>query len=329
MQGQEQTTMPPSPDMGQMPMNNGYPQDAGQYQQQYPQQQYAQQPMPAAQYQQTQYPQQAMPNGQFAAQNMQAQQPQQPTAPVKQDPNSTQGTLLFSELRDSMIIMKDGSFRAVVACKSINFDLMADAEREGVEMSYQDFLNSINFTIQILIRSQRIDIRPYIGKLEEIRRNEDNMLLARLMDDYIGFIDDLSQEANIMDKSFFVVVPYWSSPEEERMQTETKNFFKAMSKQKGNTVSRINSDVYVKATEEINKRCDTVIQGLYSIGIHAVRLNTEELGHLFYSFNNPAEAGYQPLGNFNDLAQLYVRKATPEETQQRMQQMAQQQGGQY
>lgn len=311
--GQEQ--MPTQAPMAPMqPMGQPMPQQAMQG---YPQQQYAQQPQYQQQY--AQQPQMgAMPN------QMQ-QQPQM--APVKQDPNSTQGTLLFSELRDSMIIMKDGSFRAVVACKSINFDLMADSEREGVEMSYQDFLNSINFTIQILIRSQRIDIRPYIGKLEDLRRNEDNMLLARLMDDYIGFIDELSQEANIMDKSFFVVVPYYSSPEEERALTETKNFFKAMSKNKGNTVSRINRDVYDKAIDEISKRCDTVIQGLYGIGIHAVRLNTEELGHLFYSFNNPAEAGYQPLGNFSDLAQLYVRKATPEEAQERMQQMAQQQGG--
>ena len=309
---QPENQMPMQPPMPQADPNMGQAmpqQQAGQFQQQY--QQYPQQPM------QGQMPQQ----GQMMAQQ------QQPMPPVKQDPNSTQGTLLFSELRDSMIIMKDGSFRAVIACKSINFDLMADSEREGVEMSYQDFLNSINFTIQILVRSQRIDIRPYIGKLEELRRNEDNMLLARLMDDYIDFIDDLSQSANIMDKSFFVVVPYWSSPEEERAQTETKNFFKAMAKQKGTTVSRINRDVYDKAIEEVNKRCDTVIQGLYSIGIHAVRLNTEELGHLFYSFNNPAEAGYQPLGNFNDLAQLYVRKATPEEAQERMQQQQTQQGG--
>lgn len=313
---QPENQMPTQPPMPQADPNMGQamPQQAGQFQQQY--QQYPQQAM------QGQMPQQGqmMPN--------QMAQQQAPVQNVKQDPNSTQGTLLFSELRDSMIIMKDGSFRAVIACKSINFDLMADSEREGVEMSYQDFLNSINFTIQILVRSQRIDIRPYIGKLEELRRNEDNMLLARLMDDYIDFIDDLSQSANIMDKSFFVVVPYWSSPEEERAQTETKNFFKAMAKQKGATVSRINRDVYDKAIEEINKRCDTVIQGLYSIGIHAVRLNTEELGHLFYSFNNPAEAGYQPLGNFNDLAQLYVRKATPEEAQERMQQQTQQ-GGQF
>ena len=101
-----------------------------------------------------------------------ASQPQQPTAaamPVKENPNSTQATLLISELRDSMVIMKDGSFRAVVACKSINFDLMSDMEREGVEYSYQNFLNSLKFTTQILIRSQRVDIGPYLERLVEIR----------------------------------------------------------------------------------------------------------------------------------------------------------------
>ena len=124
-----------------------------------------------------------------------------PVSPNQESPLSTQSTLLISELRDNMVIMKDGSFRAVVACKSINFDLMSDVEREGVEYSYQNFLNSLKFTTQILIRSQRVDIGPYIEKLSEIRRNNDNMLLGVLMDDYINFIDVLSQEANIMDNS--------------------------------------------------------------------------------------------------------------------------------
>lgn len=283
-----------------------------------PQQQYAAMPQAAGQM-----------NPQFAGQQapgMNPQTPQTPPKQVKQDQNSTQGTLLFSELRDSMVIMKDGSFRAVVACKSINFDLMAESEREGVEMSYQDFLNSINFSIQILIRSQRIDIRPYIEKLETMRRNEDNMLLARLMDSYIDFIDELSQEANIMDKSFFVVIPYYSSKEAEHDMTETKNFFKALNRNKSTGPITINRDVYNKATTEINNRCDAVIQGLYSIGINAVRLNTEALGHLFYSFNNPSEAIYQPMRNFNDLAQLYVKKATPEEAEA-IRQRQQQEGG--
>ena len=157
-------------------------------------------------------PQQAQP--QAGAAPTQANISSQPQAaapmPRQEDPSTTQSTLLISELRDSMVIMKDGSFRAVVACKSMNFDLMSEQEREGVEFAYQNFLNSLNFTTQILIRSQRIDIGPYIDRLIELRRNNDNMLLGKLMDNYIDFIDILSQEANIMDKSFFVVIQYYT-----------------------------------------------------------------------------------------------------------------------
>ena len=77
----------------------------------------------------------------------------------------------------------------------------------GSKFSYQNFLNSLYFPVQILIRSRRVDIGPYLDRLAEIRRNQDNMLLNVLMDDYMDFIDALAQEANIMDKSFYVVVP--------------------------------------------------------------------------------------------------------------------------
>ena len=241
-----------------------------------------------------------------------AGQPVQPApqaAPIQKDnPNSTQGTLIISELRDSMVIMKDGSFRAVVACKSINFDLMSETEQEAVEYSYQNFLNSLNFTVQILIRSQRVDIGPYLDRLTELRRNNDNMLLGVLMDDYIDFIDELSQEANIMDKSFFIVIPYYTSTEAEKAVEQTKDFFKSLSRQKGTQVTRIDRATYDKAVTEINNRVESVIAGLFQIGIHSVRLNTKELGQLYYNFNNPDTAVREPLGDFNKLAHLYVKK---------------------
>ena len=242
------------------------------------------------------------------------QMPQQPQAPVaKENPNSTQATLLISELRDSMVIMKDGSFRAVVACKSINFDLMSEAEREAIEYSYQNFLNSLNFTVQILIRSQRVDIGPYIERLSELRRNNDNMLLGILMDDYINFIDVLSQEANIMDKSFFITIPYYTSKEAEKAVEASKNFFKSFEKTKAPAVNRIEHAVYDKAVTEINNRVEAVISGLFAIGIHSVRLNTKELGQLYYNFNNPDTAVREPLGDFNKLAHIYVRKGKKED----------------
>lgn len=238
---------------------------------------------------------------------MQAQQ-QVPVSPNKDVPTSTQATLLISELRDNVVIMKDGSFRAVVACKSINFDLMSDMEREGVEYSYQNFLNSLKFTTQILVRSQRVDIGPYLERLSEIRRNNDNMLLGVLMDDYINFVDILSQEANIMDKSFFIIIPYYPSADMEKTLQQTKNFFKSLSRSKGPDVTRIDRATYDKALTELNNRVDSVTSGLFQIGIQSVRLNTKELAELYYNFNNPDTAVREPLVDFSRLATIYVKK---------------------
>ena len=238
---------------------------------------------------------------------MQAQQTA-PVSPNQESPTSTQATLLISELRDNVVIMKDGSFRAVVACKSINFDLMSDTEREGVEYSYQNFLNSLKFTTQILIRSQRVDIGPYIERLSEIRRNNDNMLLGVLMDDYINFIDILAQEANIMDKSFFIIIPYYTSADAEKVLQQTKNFFKSFSKTKNPAPTRIDRATYDKAITELNNRVDAVMSGLFQIGIHSVRLNTRELAELYYNFNNPDTAVREPLVDFSKLATIYVKK---------------------
>ena len=236
---------------------------------------------------------------------------QMPVSPNRDVPTSTQSTLMLSEIRDNVVIMKDGSFRAVVTCKSINFDLMSDAEREAVEYSYQSFLNSLKFTTQILVRSQKVDIGPYIEKLSEVRRNNDNMLLGVLMDDYINFIDELSQEANIMDKAFFIVIPYYSSADAEKVINQTKNFFKSFSKARGPEVTRIDRATYDKALEELTNRANTVMDGLFQVGIQAVRLKTKELAELYYNFNNPDTALREPLVDFSQLATMYVKKGEP------------------
>src|SRR5487761_1566903 len=106
-----------------------------------------------------------------------------PTTQTTTNPNSTQNTLQIAEVRDGIVIMNDGSYRSVVMVKSINFDLMSSQEQESVEYSYQGFLNSLYFPIQIFERSQKVDLRPYIEKLDKIRSEHDNMLLALLMED--------------------------------------------------------------------------------------------------------------------------------------------------
>lgn len=226
----------------------------------------------------------------------------------QQKATSTQNSLIFSELRDSMVVMNDGSFRAIVACKSINFDLMSSRERDGVELSYQDFLNALYFPIQIFIRSQRVDIGPYLDKLDALRRDQDNMLLGVLMDDYINFIDVLSQEANIMDKSFFVVIPYFPTGDVTNIVQQSKGIFSILFGSKKENVTKIDTQTYAKAKEEIKNRVDSVIGGLMRVGVYSIQLNTKQLGELYYNIYNPDTAVREPLDDFGDVASLYVRK---------------------
>lgn len=228
-------------------------------------------------------------------------------------PISTQNTLLFSEMRENMIIMSDGSFRAVVECESINFDLMSSREREGIEFSYQNFINSLYFPIQVLIRSRRVDIGPYLDRLAEIRRNQDNMLLNVLMDDYMDFIDILAQEANIMDKSFYVVVPYYPAGEENTFKQQTKGLFNSFfSGKKEATVTKIDQVTYTKAKDEIKNRIDSVMNGLFQMGVKSWQLNTRQLGELFYTSYNPDTSSRESLEEIDpsELTTTYVTKGT-------------------
>lgn len=230
------------------------------------------------------------------------------TAQQPRNPNSSQNSLQISEVREGMVVMNDGSFRAVVACQSINFDLMSDREREGVEYSYQSFLNSLYFPVQILIRSQRVDIGPYLEKLSKIRRDQDNMLLGVLMDDYINFVDQLSQEANIMDKAFYVVVPYFPTGDINSAVNTSKNLFSNLFKPQQQTNIQIDKASYQKAKDEIQNRLNVVISGLYQMGVRCVQLQTKELAGLYYNIYNPDTAVRQPLIDFEQVTGAYVQK---------------------
>lgn len=230
--------------------------------------------------------------------------------PQKGNPNSTQNALLISEIRDSMVVINDGSMRAVVTCQSINFDLMSDREREAVEYAYQQFLNSLYFPVQILIRSQKVDIGPYLDRLEKIRRDQDNMLLGVLMDDYINFINVLAQETNIMDKSFFIVVPYYPAGDMTSAVNSSKTFLSNLFAPQKQQHIRIDEQTFVKAKDEIKNRVNTVVGGLNQLGIRSVQLTTKELGELYYNAYNPDTAVREPLGNFESLTAPIVTKGS-------------------
>ena len=233
-----------------------------------------------------------------------------PIVKPKSNPNSTQNTLLISEIRDGLVIMNDGSFRGVIMVKSINFDLMSGAEQESIEFAYQGFLNSLYFPIQILIRTQRVDLQPYIEKLDKIRTEHDNMLLAYLMEDYINFIDNLSQQTNIMDKTFYIVVPFEPNAISQSSLNQSKNFLTGLSelfssKEKHIVISEHDLN---EAKTELRNRVQAVLSGLVQAGIQGLPLDTQELIELYYDSYNPDTATRQQLKSFEDLTADIVMK---------------------
>ena len=228
----------------------------------------------------------------------------------KSNPNSTQNALQIAEIRDGIVIMSDGSFRSVVMVKSINFDLMSPDERESVEYAYQGFLNALYFPIQIFIRSQKVDIRPYLERLDKIRQEHDNMLLALLMEDYLGFIDQLAAQTNIMDKKFYVIIPFFPTVDVQKAITQSKNFFsglKALFNPQEHHVT-INEQDLVKAKDELRNRVQAVLGGLQQCGIQGLPLDTQELIELYYDTYNPDTATRQQLKNFDDINVPVVTK---------------------
>lgn len=237
---------------------------------------------------------------------------QQPNmqASVHGNPNSTQNTLQIAEIRDGIVIMNNGTFRSVLMIKSINFDLMSPQEQEAVEYSYQGFLNSLYFPIQIFIRSQRVDLQPYIVKLDKLRSEQNNMLLSMLMQDYIVFIDQLAAQTNIMDKKFYIVVPYEPHLDVQKALTQSKNFITGLLNLFNTKEQRvvINEADLQKAKDELRNRVQAVMQGLLQCNIQALPLDTQELIELYYDTYNPDTATRQQLKNFDELSVDIVTK---------------------
>jgi hypothetical protein len=197
-------------------------------------------------------------------------------------------------------------------CKSINFDLMSPQEREAVEFSYQGFLNSLYFPVQIFIRSQKVDMRPYLEKLDKIRTDQDNMLLGLLMEDYIAFLADISQQTNIMDKKFYLVIKYPDLEVDVRKALkQSTSFFSGLTNlfmPNKSTHVVINESTLENAKTELRNRVQAVMQGLAQTGIQSLPLDTEELIELYYDAYNPDTATRQQMKNFKDLTAPVIEK---------------------
>src|SRR5574343_863104 len=112
----------------------------------------------------------------------------------------------ITDVKDGIVTLKDGSLRAALMASSLNFSLKSDDERAAILYQFQDFLNSLDFSVQIFIQSRRLDIRPYLALLEQQRKKQTNDLMKIQVEEYIGFVKNLTETTNIMTKSFFIVV---------------------------------------------------------------------------------------------------------------------------
>lgn len=242
--------------------------------------------------------------------------PQMPPAKGEKPPassqNSTQNTLQISEIRDGLVIMNDGTFRAVIMCKSINFDLMSPQEREAVEFAYQGFLNSLYFPIQIFVRSQKVDLGPYLDKLDRIRAEQESMLIALLMEDYVAFLADIAAQTNIMDKKFYMVIGYPDANADIRRALKTSTgFFTGLADLFGGGKTPhvvIDETALENAKTELKNRVQSAMQGLLQCGVQSVPLDTQELIELYYEAYNPDTAVRQQLGNPDDLTAEVIGK---------------------
>lgn len=196
---------------------------------------------------------------------------------------STQQYLPIEEIRDNVIVLRDGTLRSVVLASSMNFALKSEEEQAAVIQAYVGFLNSLDFTLQIVVQSRRINIEEYLNRLGEKAEVQRNDLLRQQTLDYIGYIRELVQLSDIMTKRFYVIVPY--SPRESKKQGGF--FSKVRQTFSPSTVIHLKQKQFEEYRLELQKRADFVLDGLGAIGLKAVQLDTQGLIELLYNTYNP------------------------------------------
>lgn len=200
--------------------------------------------------------------------------------------NQTQSFVPIQEVRDGIIVLKDGSMRAILMTSSINFALKSEDEQKSVIYQFQNFLNSLNFDMQIFVQSRNLDIRPYVSLLQDRLKVQTDDLMKIQIREYVQFIRTFTEQANIMTKRFFIVVPY--TPMNTSVKKASAGFFG--SKKTTERESKIASDSFADSRTQIAQRVDVVLSGISRTGVRAVQLGTEEVIEVFYQLFNPGEA---------------------------------------
>jgi len=199
--------------------------------------------------------------------------------------SATQEFVPIKEVRDGVVLLKDGGMRSILLCSSLNFALKSEDERQAILLQFQDLLNSLDFSIEIVIQSRKLDIRPYIALLEGQEKAQTNSLMKIQVREYIEFIRSFTENTNIMTKNFFIVVPY--SPAiltTSQSRITSRLGFGTKKEQVAATEASFDEN-----RSQLEERLSVVEQGLIRTGIRVARLGTEEVIELFYKAFNPGE----------------------------------------
>lgn len=204
---------------------------------------------------------------------------------------ATQDFVPIKEVRDGIIVLKDNTLRAIVLASSLNFSLKSDDERQAILVQFQDFLNSLDFSVQIVIQSRRLDIRPYIALLEQQLKKQQNDLMKIQTQEYIDFIKNFTDNTNIMTKHFFIVIPYAPAPLQAKSgASKLSGITNILPKKKNEKESIAEEEKINEYRTQLEQRISIVEEGLVRCGIRVVELGTEEVIELFYKLFNPGEA---------------------------------------
>jgi type IV secretory pathway VirB4 component len=208
---------------------------------------------------------------------------------------STQSFVPIKEIRDGVIVLKDGSLRAVLMVSSLNFALKSAEEQEAIIFQYQNFLNSLDFSVQFFIQSRRLNIEPYLDVLKERQRVETNDLLKIQETEYIEFVKNFVESTGIVSKMFYVVVGFTPSILPQSGGTISGVFDSLFGRRKsssasGKSASKGSGAHFEEHKLQLFQRADAVLQGINRMGVRAVPLNTEELIELFFGLYNPGES---------------------------------------
>jgi len=198
---------------------------------------------------------------------------------------ATQEFVPIKEVRDGIIVLKDGGMRAIVLANSVNLSLKSEEEQRATIFQFQGFLNTLDFPIQISVQSRKLDIRPYLLLLENRMKTQTEPLLKLQTKEYIDFIKDFTENVSIMSKNFFVVIPYTNTT----LKPSTSFLEGIFSKRSREEIRAQEQLDFEEKRSQLEERVNVIQQGLSRCGIKSAQLGTEEVVEVFYKVFNPGE----------------------------------------